>query len=180
MKYSRLPNKRSATFINFLRFFQGVRSYQRGYVYLFQRFPSKIIKIVDKFGLNVQIFDVIGYTNLWGVCLFQGVHLLIFKIFPGGMFIQGGTFILESRVVHLLFSTFQNHHQSEQVSASFCKFVQVYASLCKFVQVHANLEKNIKNSISCHLHTIVKFCKSMLVIASLHKSVQVCASPFNS
>ena len=59
---------------------------------MFQRFPSKIIKIVDKFGLNVQIFDVIGYSNLWGVCLFQGVRLLIFKIFPGG------TFIPESRV----------------------------------------------------------------------------------
>ena len=47
----------------------------------------KIIKIVDKFGLNVQIFDVIGYTNLWGVCLFRGVRLLIFKKNPGGTYI---------------------------------------------------------------------------------------------
>ena len=33
-----------------------------------------------------------------GLCLFKGLHLLFLQYVPGGTFIQGATFIPESRV----------------------------------------------------------------------------------
>ena len=68
-------------------FSRGYALIRGGTFICFKGFLQKYYINVVKFGLNVQIFDIIGYVNLWGVWLFKGVRLLIFKKNPGGTFI---------------------------------------------------------------------------------------------
>ena len=82
------------TFINFWKFFQGVCSYLRGYVYWIWRFLDTKLEFSPKNPLYYNILLILSM----GIRLYQGVRLLILKKTPGGTIIPGGTFIRESRV----------------------------------------------------------------------------------
>ena len=77
------------TFINFWKFFQGVCSYLRGYVYWIWRFLDTKLEFSPKNPLYYNILLILSM----GIRLYQGVRLSILKKSPGGMFIR------ESRVV---------------------------------------------------------------------------------
>ena len=83
------------TFINFWKFFQGVCSYLRGYVYWIWRFLDTKLEFSPKNPLYYNILLILSM----GIRLYQGVRLLILKKTPGGTIIPGGTFIRESRVL---------------------------------------------------------------------------------
>ena len=66
--YSRVWNKRTPTFINFVIFFLGLQSYY-------------------------------GLKRLHKFAHFEGLRLFFLSNFPEAMFIQGATFIPDSRVI---------------------------------------------------------------------------------
>ena len=88
--YSKVPNKRSATFINFRKIFQGIRSYLEGVRLLVSiKCFLKIRKVGFKIpnSMKIILFEEGGrliwekyaycfYPNFQGVCLFGGLRLL--------------------------------------------------------------------------------------------------------
>ena len=58
-------------------------------------------------------FQNIRYLMVWG-CLFQGLRLMFLPNVPGAMFIQGGTFIPESRVTQTVVEMINIHVISVQ------------------------------------------------------------------
>ena len=96
--YSKVPNKRSATFINFRKIFQGLRSYLEGVrLLVLTKYFLQVRKVGFKIPNSMKFihFEEGGYPYLRGVCL------LFLPKFPGSTFIWGATLIRNSRVAKL-------------------------------------------------------------------------------
>ena len=97
--YSKVPNKRGATFINFRKIFQGLRSYLEGVrLLVLTKYFLQVRKVGFKIPNSMKfiLFEEGGYPYLRGVCL------LFLPNFPGGTFIWGATLIRNSRVEELV------------------------------------------------------------------------------
>ena len=95
MEYSKVPNKRGATFINYRKNFQGLCSYLEGVrLLVLTKYFLQVRKVGFKIPNSMKfiLFEEGGYPYLRGVCL------LFLPNFPGGTFIWGATLIRNSRV----------------------------------------------------------------------------------
>ena len=83
---SKVPNKRSATFINLWKIFQGPRSYLEGVRLLFL---IKCFLQVRKLGFKIpNSMKIILFEE--GVRLFEGSMLIVSAQFSGGYVYLGG------------------------------------------------------------------------------------------
>ena len=86
MEYSKVPNKRSATFINSRKIFQGLRSYLEGLRLVFLR---KFFLQVRKIGFKIPNSTKIIFFEE-GVPLFEGGMLIVSAKFSRGYVYLGG------------------------------------------------------------------------------------------
>ena len=86
MNYSKVPNKRSATFINLRKIFQGLRSYLEGVrLLVLIKFFLQIRKVGFKIpnSMKIILFDE-------GVHLFEGGMLIVSAQISRGYVYSGG------------------------------------------------------------------------------------------
>ena len=84
--YSKVPNKRSATFINFRKIFQGLRSYLEGVrLLVFTKFFLQVRKVGFRIPNSMKI---ILFRR--GVRLFEGGMLIVSGQFSRGYVYLGG------------------------------------------------------------------------------------------
>ena len=84
--YSKVPNKRGATFIDFRKIFQGLRSYLEGVrLLVLTKYFLQVRKVEFKMPNRMEII-LFGK----GVCLFEGGMLIISGQFSRGYVYLGG------------------------------------------------------------------------------------------
>ena len=96
--YSRVQNKHTGTLIDFWGFSRGYVLFKRGYVYLFWFFKN-LLRILNFLFIWLCIKESNCLLFKRGLRLFKGLCLLFLSNVPGAMFIQGGMFIPDSRVL---------------------------------------------------------------------------------
>ena len=96
--YSRVRNKHRGTLINFWGFFPGATSLLKGATFIEFWFLKNFLRIFNFLFLWLCIKESNYLLFERRLHLFRGLCLLILPNVPGAMFIQGGTFIPDSRV----------------------------------------------------------------------------------
>ena len=97
--YSKVPNKRGATCINYRKNFQGLRFYLEG---VRLSVLTKYFLKVEKVGFKIPNSMKFILFEEGGTLIRGGVCLLFLLNFPEGTFIWGTTLIKNSRVCALM------------------------------------------------------------------------------